>query len=207
MKKISKTEFINFLDNYFLDAHCELNYHNVFELLVAVMLSAQTTDISVNKVTPVLFEKYKTIQELANANLNDVENIIHSIGLYKAKAKNIIEVANVIHNNYNDIVPNTIDELVKLKGVGRKTASVVLIEGYNLPALPVDTHILRVSKRLGITNENDDAYQTEMKLRKILNEDRLAKAHHQLIFFGRYMCKAKNPSCSDCPFNNKCNYK
>jgi len=206
MKKINKEALNYFLDTEFLDAHCELNYNSVFSLLIAVMLSAQTTDSSVNKVTPVLFEKYKTIQDLSNALQGDVEDIIKSIGLYKNKSLNIIKTAKIIHEKYDDIVPNNMMELISLPGVGRKTASVVLIEGFNIPALPVDTHILRVSKRLGITNQNDDAYSTEMKLRKMIPEEKLAKAHHQLIIFGRYRCLARNPKCFECSLKQYCNY-
>ena len=204
--KINNEILNNFLDNNFLDAKCELKYSNNFQLLIAVMLSAQTTDKSVNKITPILFDKYKTINDLANARLEDIEEIIKPIGIYKNKAKNIKEISSKIINNFNGDVPNTLEELTTLPGVGRKTASVVLIEGFNKIAFPVDTHIQRVAKRLGIANSNDDAYQVEMKLRKLIDESKLKKAHHQLIFMGRYMCKAIKPNCIECPLKQYCVY-
>ena len=205
--KINKEALDYFLSNYYLDSKCELNYNSIFELLIAVMLSAQTTDKQVNKITPILFNKYKTIKDLSLAKLQDIEEIIKPIGIYKNKAKNIKEVSYIIHNQYNDIVPNNLESLMKLKGVGRKTASVVLIEGFKIPALPVDTHILRVSKRLNICDYNDDAYKCETELRKLISEDKLIRAHHQLIYFGRNVCHAKKPDCNNCPLAKYCTYQ
>ena len=141
-------EISSYLDEIFPNVGCELNYNKDYELVIAVMLSAQTTDISVNKVTPVLFDRYKTLEELANASLFDVEEIIHSIGLYKNKAKNVIAIAKALVDNYGGVVPSDKDELQKLPGVGNKTAGVIRAEIFRIPDLPVDTHILRISKRL-----------------------------------------------------------
>ena len=202
--KINKDEIASYLNELYPDAHCELNYDSIFHLLIAVMLSAQTTDNSVNKVTPILFEKYVTPLDLANANLEDVENIIRSIGLYKNKAKNIIATSKILVEKYNSIVPNTMEELTSLPGVGRKTANVILVEGFKIPAFPVDTHVERVSKRLGIAKQNDSVETVEKKIRKIYLKEQYGLLHHQFIFFGRYFCKAISPNCKDCRFLGRC---
>ena len=202
--KINKDEIASYLNELYPDAHCELNYDSIFHLLIAVMLSAQTTDNSVNKVTPILFEKYVTPLDLANANLEDVENIIRSIGLYKNKAKNIIATSKMLVEKYNSIVPNTMEELTSLPGVGRKTANVLLVEGFKIPAFPVDTHVERVSKRLGIAKQNDSVETVEKKIRKIYLKEQYGLLHHQFIFFGRYFCKAISPNCKECRFLGRC---
>lgn len=202
--KINKDEIASYLNELYPDAHCELNYDSIFHLLIAVMLSAQTTDNSVNKVTPVLFEKYVSPLDLANANIEDVENIIRSIGLYKNKAKNIIATSKMLVEKYNSIVPNSMEELTSLPGVGRKTANVVLVEGFKIPAFPVDTHVERVSKRLGIAKQNDSVETVEKKIRKIFLKEQYGLLHHQFIFFGRYFCKAISPNCKDCRFLGRC---
>ena len=193
-----------YLDLLFKNPKCELEYNKDYELLIAVMLSAQTTDNSVNKVTPILFEKYVTPLDLANANLEDVENIIRSIGLYKNKAKNIIATSKILVEKYNSIVPNTMEELTSLPGVGRKTANVLLVEGFKIPAFPVDTHVERVSKRLGIAKQNDSVETVEKKIRKIYLKEQYGLLHHQFIFFGRYFCKAISPNCKECRFLGRC---
>ena len=192
------------LDIMYPDAHCELNYTTIFELLVAVMLSAQTTDVSVNKVTPVLFTKFNTPELLASASLSDVENCIRSLGLYKNKSKNLIEMSRVLLEKYNGIVPSSKDELLTLPGVGVKTASVVLIEGYKIPAFPVDTHVERISKRLGIAKNSDNAIDVMNKLMKKYPKEMWGKLHHQMIFFGRYTCIARKPKCDQCLLKEKC---
>ena len=202
--KINKDEIASYLNELYPDAHCELNYDSIFHLLIAVMLSAQTTDNSVNKVTPVLFEKYVTPIDLANANIEDVENIIRSIGLYKNKAKNIIATSKMLVEKYNSIVPNSMEELTSLPGVGRKTANVLLVEGFKIPAFPVDTHVERVSKRLGIAKQNDSVETVEKKIRKLYLKEQYGLLHHQFIFFGRYFCKAISPNCKDCRFLGRC---
>lgn len=202
--KINKDEIASYLNELFPDAHCELNYDSIFHLLIAVMLSAQTTDLSVNKVTPKLFEMYPNPIDLMNADLEEVENLIRVIGLYKNKAKNIIATSKELVERFNSIVPSTMEELISLPGVGRKTASVVLVEGFKIPAFPVDTHVERVSKRLGIAKQNDSVIEVERKIKKIYKDDQYGLLHHQFIFFGRYFCKAVKPNCQECRFLNRC---
>ena len=168
------------------------------------MLSAQTTDISVNKVTPKLFEKYPTPSDLMNADISEVENLIKAIGLYKNKAKNIIATSKELVERFNSSVPSTMEELTSLPGVGRKTANVVLVEGFKIPAFPVDTHVERVSKRLGIAKQLDSVETVERKIKKIYKKEQYGLLHHQFIFFGRYFCKAINPNCKECRFNGRC---
>lgn len=192
------------LDKMYPNAHCELNYSTIFELLVAVMLSAQTTDASVNKVTPNLFSKFNTPELLADATLEDVENSIRTLGLYKNKSKNLIEMSKMLVEKYNGIVPSNKEELLTLPGVGVKTASVVLIEGYKIPAFPVDTHVERISKRLGMAKKDDTAIDVMNKLMKKYPKDMWGKLHHQMIFFGRYTCIARKPKCNECLLKEKC---
>ena len=195
----------NELAKLFPNASCELDYRNVYELSVAVILSAQTTDKSVNKVTPKLFEKYPDLDHLASANIQDVERIIQSIGLYKRKSIYIIEFARFIINEYHGIIPNTIEELIKVPGIGRKTANVIVSEGYKLPGFAVDVHVTRVSNRLGLVNTTDPN-KIEMILKELFPKDEWHIMHHRLIFMGRYLCKAQKPECNRCPFINKCLY-
>ncbi|MBQ8293512.1 MAG: endonuclease III [Bacilli bacterium] len=200
-------EIFNKLNELFPDAHCELNYHNIYELAVSVILSAQTTDERVNLVTPTLFEKYPTVEALSNALVSDVEEIIHSVGLYQTKAKNIINFSKQVISEFNGIIPNTLEELITLPGIGRKTANVILFVGYGLPGLAVDTHVSRVSKRLGLVEEDDDVLAIELKLKKMFDEKDWGTLHHSLLFFGRYLCKAQKPMCEKCPFINICTKK
>ena len=195
----------NELAKLFPNASCELDYRNVYELSVAVILSAQTTDKSVNKVTPKLFEKYPDLDHLASANIQDVERIIQAIGLYKRKSIYIIEFARFIINEYHGIIPNTIEELIKVPGIGRKTANVIVSEGYKLPGFAVDVHVTRVSNRLGLVNTTDPN-KIEMILKELFPKDEWHIMHHRLIFMGRYLCKAQKPECNRCPFINKCLY-
>ncbi len=195
---------INELDRLFPDAHCELVHHNAFELLIAVVLSAQTTDERVNMVTPSLFKKYPDAFSLADAQLHDVEEIIKSIGLYHNKAKNIINLSMSLVDNFKGVVPDKREDLESLPGVGRKSANVVLSNCFDYPAFAVDTHVTRVSKRLKIAKEEDDVLIIEKKLMKLFPKSSWGKLHHQFIFFGRYKCKAKQPLCTDCPFMKIC---
>lgn len=195
---------IKYLDVLYPDAYCQLNHHSDFELLIAVTLSAQTTDINVNKVTPILFNKYDNPLKLSKANLSDIENIIKPIGLYHNKAKNIIELSSILVSKYNGIVPSNREDLESLPGVGRKTANIILNNCFNYPAFAVDTHVSRVSKRLGIADEKDDVIIIEKKLMKYFPKNKWGKLHHQFIFFGRYMCKANKPLCIECPFKEIC---
>lgn len=202
-KNVDVKETISVLEEMYPDAGCELNYDSVFHLLLAVVLSAQTTDVSVNKVTPILFEKYETPNDLANANQADVEKIIHNIGLYKNKSKNIIALSKKLVDEYNSIVPDKMEELVKLPGVGRKTANVVLSEAFGKQRIAVDTHVFRVSNRLGLANSSD-VLSTEKELMEVLPQEKWTKVHHLLIFHGRRCCTAKKPQCDNCKLKDLC---
>ncbi|MDD6497036.1 MAG: endonuclease III [Solobacterium sp.] len=204
MKRSSKEYIIENLDRLYPDAHCELNHKDSFELLIAVVLSAQTTDVSVNRVTPALFEKYPDALSLSEASEEDVMRLIHSIGLYKNKSRNIINLAKELVKRFDGEVPSKREELESLPGVGRKTANVVLSNCFDYPAFAVDTHVSRVSKRLMIARKDDDVLTIEKKLMKFFPRNCWSRLHHQFIFFGRYKCKAKNPECTDCPFRDSC---
>lgn len=193
------------LDENYPYASCSLKYSNAFELLVATILSAQCRDERVNKVTDKLFEKYKKIEDYADADLKEFEKDIYSIGIYKNKAKNIIETANIIINEFNGTVPDKREELVKLKGVGRKTANVVLGDYFNVPAITVDTHVKRVSKRLGLTNESTPV-KVEKDLMDMLPKEKWVKYNHQIIKHGRDLCKSRSPKCEECFLNDICRY-
>ena len=195
------------LNEMFPDAHVELNHQNHFELLVAVVLSAQTTDISVNKVSSTLFSKYPNAEGLSNAPIEDIETIIKTIGLYHNKAKNIKLLAKDLVDKHHGEVPSNREDLEALPGVGRKTANVVLSNAFGIPALAVDTHVARVSVRLGLAKEGDSVLEIEQKLMKKIPKELWQKAHHQLIFFGRYHCLAKNPKCMSCSLYDLCKYK
>ena len=197
----------NYLDELFPNPRCELDYNKDYELLIAVMLSAQTTDKRVNMVTKVLFNKYKTLEELSNADINDIIDIIRPIGTFNKKAQNIISISKSLLSDKNGIVPNDRQYLESLNGVGRKTTNVVLSNLYNIPCIAVDTHVSRVSKRLGIANKNDDVLIIEKKLNKKFSKDELGRLHHQLVLFGRYYCKSKNPLCDNCKLKDICKEK
>ena len=192
------------LDELYPDAHCELNHKSDFELLIAVVLSAQTTDERVNSVTPFLFAKYPDAFKLSNARQSDVEEIIKPIGLYRNKAINIIKLSKILVNEFDGIVPSDRKDLESLPGVGRKTANVILSNCFDVPAFAVDTHVSRVSKRLGIADDEDDVEKIEEKLMNYFPKDKWGKLHHQFIFFGRYKCKAAKPDCDDCPLKKIC---
>jgi endonuclease-3 len=183
----------------FPEAHCELNHSNPFELVVAVVLSAQCTDALVNKVTKNLFQKYKKPEDFLAVPLSELENDIRSIGLYRNKAKNIQKLSQIILEKYNGVVPNDRDLLVELPGVGRKTANVVVSVAYGTPAIAVDTHVERVSKRLGICRWKDSVLEVEKTLMRKIPEEEWSITHHRMIFFGRYHCKAQSPKCEECP--------
>ena len=194
-----------YLDELFINPKCELNYNKDYELLIAVMLSAQTTDKGVNKVTSILFHKYNSLEKLSNANIEDIKDIIKPIGNYNKKSNNIIEISKILLEKFNGIVPRRYQDLEILPGVGRKTSNVVLGELYNIPTFPVDTHITRVSNRLNLVNSKDPRI-IEEKLKKIFKKDDWVKLHKQLVLFGRYNCKAIKPSCSNCKLKDICNY-
>ena len=188
------------IEELYPNAHCELDFNNPFEMLVATILSAQATDISVNKVTPTLFSLYPTPFELSKAKENDVEAIIKSVGLAKTKAKNIILLSKELVSKYNGEVIPDFDILTSLPGVGRKTANVVLAEAYNIPRIGVDTHVSRVSNRLGLST-SPDVLKIENDLMNLFPRKMWKDVHLKLLFFGRYLCKKKNPRCEDCPFS------
>lgn len=188
----------------FPDAEGELNHSNPFELLIAVVLSAQCTDKLVNKVTADLFKKYKTPEDYVAVPVEELEQDIRSIGLYRSKAKNIQKLSQVLIDDYDGNVPETKEELVKLAGVGRKTANVVASVAFNVPAIAVDTHVERVSKRLGICRWKDSVLQVEETLMRKIPKEEWSETHHRLIFFGRYHCKARNPNCPECPLLDLC---
>ncbi|MFU8786845.1 MAG: endonuclease III [Candidatus Izemoplasmataceae bacterium] len=194
------------LNDMFPNAHCELNHTNSLELLIAVMLSAQSTDVSVNKLTKTLFDKYKSIDDFINVPLQILENDLRQIGLYKNKAKNIKLTCEAIKNHHNGIVPSSSVELEALPGVGRKTANVVLSVWYSVPKIAVDTHVERVSKRLKLAYIKDSTLQVEEKLMRKIPIDKWSQTHHQMIFFGRYHCTARNPKCDGCPLKELCRY-
>jgi endonuclease-3 len=207
MNKALSNEIVSELKKLIPDPKCELDFTNNFELICAVMLSAQTTDKRVNLITPLLFSKYPNSKSLMNANYNDVLEIIKSLGLAKNKTTNLIALAKTIEEQYGGEVPNTLEELVKLPGVGRKTASVVLALGFSIPAFPVDTHVHRVSYRLGYSKKDDDVLTAEMKLKKYIPKDEWIDAHHLLLLFGRYHCKSVNPNCNECKLIKYCKVK
>ncbi len=190
----------------FPQARCELNYKKDYELLIAIILSAQTTDVSVNKITEKLFKKYLSINDFANAERIDLENDIRNIGLFRNKSKNIKKMAEIIINKYDSKIPKTQEELESLPGVGRKTANVFLSEFYHVPRIAVDTHVSRVAIRLGLANKNDSPKKIEQNLMKIYDESLWIDLHHKLIFFGRYYCKAKKPMCKGCPLIKYCKF-
>jgi endonuclease III len=192
------------IEDMFPDAHCELHHSNPFELTIAVLLSAQCTDALVNKVTPKLFGKYKKPQDYLDVSLEELQDDIRSIGLYRNKAKNIQKLSELVLNEYGGEIPKDRDELTKLPGVGRKTANVVVSVAYDVPAIAVDTHVERVSKRLGICRWKDSVLQVEETLMKKIPKDLWGATHHRLIFFGRYHCKAQNPNCPECPLLSIC---
>ena len=200
-------KIIDYLDKLYPNPKCELNYNKDYELLIAVMLSAQTTDKRVNKVTEVLFKKYPSIKELSEANISDIEDIIKEIGTFRRKAIYVHEITKKLYDDGYDYVPNDRKYIESLPGVGHKSANVFLSNIYNEPAIAVDTHVARVSKRLGLAYKNDDVIKIEKKLMKKVPKDRWSKMHHQLVLFGRYKCKAINPDCANCCIKELCKYK
>lgn len=183
----------------------ELDFKNNYELIVAVVLSAQTTDKRVNIVTKELFSKYPDFSSLATANYEEVNEIVKPVGLANTKARHIIDLAKMIITDFNGVVPNEFDSLVKLPGVGRKTANVVLAIGFNIPAFPVDTHVHRVATRLGYCSTSDSVLVCEENLTKYIPKEEWALAHHVFLLFGRYQCMSQNPKCEDCLLNKYCN--
>ena len=207
MDKTTSNKILKILSEVIDNPKCELEYTSIFSLLVAVVLSSQTTDKRVNMVTKILFDKYKTVFDLANANYDDLYQIILPLGLAKNKTNNLIILAKTIHEKYNDIVPSDMKELESLKGVGHKTASVLLAEGYKIPSLPVDTHVYRMAIRLGYINSNQSISEAEEALKSFIDKDKWILSHHLFLLFGRYYCKSKMPKCDMCRLKEYCKYK
>ncbi|MGE6488803.1 endonuclease III [Paenisporosarcina sp. NPDC076898] len=192
------------MDRMFPDAHCELVHSNPFELTIATLLSAQCTDVLVNKVTPALFAKYQTPEDYLAVPIEELQDDIRSIGLFRNKAKNIQALCRMLIEQFNGEIPANRDLLTMLPGVGRKTANVVVSVAFDIPALAVDTHVERVTKRLGLCRWKDSVLQVEETIMKKTPINNWSRTHHQLIFFGRYHCKAQNPQCPVCPLLSLC---
>lgn len=213
MKKYTEREIAEILDilkEMYPEAECELDFGSRYQLLVSVVLSAQTTDKSVNRVTPALFAKYPDAAALAAAADADPERtqaevaeMIRTIGMYRTKAKNVVLLSQALVREYDGQVPGDYDKLVALPGVGRKTANVVLSVGFGQQRIAVDTHVFRVSNRIGLVSEKD-VLKTELALMEVLPQERWSEAHHSLIFLGRYACSARNPKCGECRLNHIC---
>lgn len=195
-----------YLDTLIPDPKCELQYKKDYELLIATVLSAQSTDKRVNSVTPVLFDKYDSLEKLENASLKDIEFIIKPVGTYKKKAVFIKSIAYNINHNNNGFFPKKRKILLTYPGVGRKTTNVVLNELYDIPAIAVDTHVERVIKRLGLAKNKDNVLEVEEKLKRKIKRVNWGRRHKQLVLFGRYYCKAVKPNCSDCNLKNICKF-
>jgi endonuclease-3 len=195
---------LDVIGEMFPDAHCELTHSNPFELTIAVLLSAQATDETVNKVTPALFQKYKLPEDYLSVSLEELQQDIRRIGLFRNKASNIQKLCRLLIDKYNGQVPESHESLVELPGVGRKTANVVVSTAFGVPAIAVDTHVERVSKRLGLAGWDDSVLEVERKLMKAVPREEWTLTHHRFIFFGRYHCKAQNPQCEICPLLDIC---
>lgn len=196
-------KIIEALEINYPDAHCSLESRNALELLIATRLSAQCTDERVNIVTKDLFAKYKTAEDFASADISDIENIIHSCGLYKTKTRDIVAMCKMLVNEYNSVVPDTIEELVKLPGVGRKTANLIVGDIYGKPSYVADTHCIRLSNRLGLANSKDP-YKVEQDLRRVIPPEKSGMFCHRLVWHGRAVCKARAPMCDDCCLREYC---
>jgi endonuclease-3 len=198
-------EILDILNKTYPSAHCELNYRTPFQLLVATILSAQSTDKTVNKVTERLFIKYPSLEEFLQLSEEELQKEIKEIGLYRNKAKNILSMCRELAARFKGQVPGKMDDLVSLPGVGRKTANVVLSNAFGVPAIAVDTHVFRVSNRIGLAN-SDNVEKTEEQLMQIVPKEKWSKAHHWLIWHGRRMCHARKPECHICPLRGYCMY-
>lgn len=207
MKKSDAIYIISKIEEQFPDAKCELDYTSLYELTIAVILSAQTTDQAVNIVTKGLFNAFPDILTLSKANIEDVQQYIKRIGLFRNKSKNIILLAKKVIEDYQGVIPNTFEQLTSLPGVGRKSANVILSEYFKIPAIAVDTHVERTSKRLGFAKQEDNVLTVEKKLQKVLPKESWSKAHQLLVLFGRYHCKAIKPNCKECSLYDLCKYK
>ena len=198
-------EVLKLLKKEYPDAKCELNYKTPFQLLVATILSAQSTDKKVNEITKTLFEKYPTVDEFLKISQEELEEKIRKIGLYRNKSKNILLMCNQLKERFNGEVPKTMNEIVSLAGAGRKTANVVMSNAFGIPAIAVDTHVFRVSNRIGLA-DGKNVLETEIQLQNEIPKQEWSSAHHLLIFHGRRCCMARNPKCGYCPIRDYCNY-
>ena len=203
MEKEKIIKILDILEETYPQAECALKHQNVFQLIVAVALSAQTTDKSVNQVTPALFEAYPDAFALGSADPEEVSSYIRRIGMYKTKSKNIVNMARQLAEKYDGQVPDDYDKLVELPGVGRKTANVVLSVGFGHQRIAVDTHVFRVANRIGFVKEKD-VLKTELSLMKVIPQERWSRTHHSLIFHGRNCCDARKPRCEECPIETLC---
>jgi len=199
-------KILKILQETYPDARCALNYTTPFELLIATMLSAQSTDRQVNEITRELFKVYNTPEDFAALTPEELAPYIKACGLFKNKSRHIIATARKLVTDYGGKVPDSLEELIKLPGVGRKTANVVLSNAFSQPAIAVDTHVFRVANRLGLA-ASDKVEETEMQLRKIIPRNHWSQAHHWLIFHGRQVCHARRPGCPICPLQSYCHYK
>ena len=197
----------NYLNELFPNPKCELLYKNDYQLLIAIVLSAQSTDKRVNSVTPIIFQKYKDLKELSEASLEDLERIIRPVGSFRKKASYIKDIATILIDKYDGVVSTDREKLIKFPGVGRKTINVFLSEYYNEPAIAVDTHVERISKRLGLAAKKDNVLQVEQKLMKKFKKEVWGKRHLQMVLFGRYHCKAIKPNCGECKLIDICKEK
>ncbi|MBD7916404.1 endonuclease III [Clostridium sp. Sa3CUN1] len=204
MKKRTK-DILEILKEDYPDAKCELNHESPFQLLVATILSAQTTDKKVNEVTETLFKDYPDLDSFLNLSVEELEERIKQIGLYRSKAKNLIIMCNQLKENFNGEVPKTMEEITSLAGAGRKTANVVLSNAFGVPSIAVDTHVFRVSNRLGMA-DSDNVLEVEKQLQKELPKKEWSLTHHLLIFHGRRCCIARNPKCEICNLTKYCKY-
>lgn len=193
------------LEQYYPQAHCTLDFTTPLELLVATVLSAQCTDVRVNQVTPAIFSRYKTAADYARASLSDLENAFHATGFFRQKAKSIQQICQVLEEKYGGRVPASQDDLVKLPGIGRKTANVVLGNAFGIPGITVDTHVSRVAARLGLTRQKDPV-KIEFDLMPLVPQAQWTRFSHQMIRHGREICQAKKPRCPECPLLPYCDY-
>lgn len=205
MKQRTK-KILGILKDTYPDARCELNYESPFQLLVATILSAQTTDKKVNQVTETLFKDYPDLDSFLTITNEELEYRIKEIGLYRSKARNLIRMCNQLKQNFNGTVPSTMEEITTLAGAGRKTANVVLSNAFNVPSIAVDTHVFRVSNRLGLA-DSDNVLEVEKQLQKELPKKEWSLTHHLLIFHGRRCCIARRPKCEECPVSELCKYR
>lgn len=202
-KKQRALNAIEILKKEYPEAICSLNASNPFELLVAVRLSAQCTDARVNLVTPELFAKYKTLDDYCNADIKDIEKIIHSCGFYRSKAESIIDMAVGVRDRFGGIVPDNIEDLITLNGVGRKTANLIVGDVYGKESIVVDTHMIRISNRIGLVSEKDPK-KIEFALKKIIPAEEGSAFCHRIVLFGRDVCSARKPKCDECPMSENC---